>query len=186
MFLIGPRKGNPRRNKDATLRAVKATGTELGVITHERTMKEVEAGWITTPVPVSTAPPMVPITPRYAIPEQHGNYAEKVRLIDDFRASGVNSTVSVADTCVPDGLDSLLAMCTNYQRLLVGRRVLVCSVDFSHAYKNIPLPVSQEHFASIVSPNREGEPLVGRLRTQPLARQERPPTGLGLPRYSSS
>ena len=95
-------------------------------------------------------------------------------MIDDFRASGVSSTASVSDTNIPDGLDSLLAMCSAYQRLVRGRRVLVCSVDFSHAYKNIPPPVEQEHFASIIFPNKEGEPLVGRLRTQPLGSSRAP------------
>ena len=95
----------------------KATGTALGNECHERTMKEVEVGWITTPIPVSQVPSNVPLTPRFAHPEQHGNQATKIRLIDDFRISGVNSTLSMNDTSIPDGLDALLAMCTGYQKL---------------------------------------------------------------------
>ena len=85
-----------------------------------------------------------------------------------------NHTVGVVDTNIPDGLDGFLAMCTAYQRILNGRDLLAMSLDFSHAYKHVPLLKSQEEFASIIFAQPEGEPLVATLRTQPFGPSRAP------------
>ena len=133
------KKSIPKLNAINIAMVVKTTGTKLATECYERTMKEVADGWVADPVPVSAVDANRPLTPRYAAPEQHGNGHKKIRLIDDFRASGVNDTVSVADKRIPDGLDGFLATCSAYQRLLEGRELLACSVDFAHAYKRAPL-----------------------------------------------
>ena len=140
----------PERNKLNIARVVKSQGSAAANACYEKSMEEVKAGWLSEPIPLSQADPKWPLTPRYAQEEQHGNQAKKIRLIDDFRASGLNNTVSANDTNIPDGLDSFVAICSNYQRMLQGRTLMACSVDFSHAYKHVPLLQSQEEFAKIV------------------------------------
>ena len=46
----------------------------------------------------------IPLTPRFDRPERHGvGEVGEIRLIDDFKASGVNDLLSSVDTCVPNG-----------------------------------------------------------------------------------
>ena len=103
-------------------------------------MDDSKEGWITEPIPLSAADTKRPRAPRFAIPEQHWNSPEKFRAIDDFRASGLNDTVSVSDANIPQGLDGFIAICSARQRLLNHRELLAFSVYFAHAYKQVPLP----------------------------------------------
>ena len=164
----------PERNKINTERVKKSQGSAAANACFEKTMKEVEAGWVSVPIPLSQADPLWPLTPRYALEEQHGTQAKKIRLIDDFRASGLNNTVTVNDTNIPDGLDSFIATCSAYQRMLEGRTLLACSVDFAHAYKHVPLLQAHEDFAKIIFAQPKGEPLVASLRTQPFGSKKSP------------
>ena len=134
----------PERNAEAVERVRKDQGSDVARQIYEKTMREVAAGWISTPVPCSKVPASTPLTPRFAVEEHRVAGPPKIRLVDDFRASGVNSTLEVVDTSVPGGLDSFLALRTAHQRLLDGRRLLAFSVDFAHAYKHVPLLADQE------------------------------------------
>ena len=69
-------------------RVAQSTGTATGLTCVEETMGAVEAGVITPTAPVISAAPVVPITPRYATPERHGDSAPNVRLTFRIRASG--------------------------------------------------------------------------------------------------
>ena len=175
-------EGARARNAANIRRARKHQGTRLGKACYEKTMIEVAAGWISTPVPVSEVHPSVPLTPRFALGQDRTPGAE-IRMVGDFRASGVNFALSLVDTSIPDGLDSILALRSAYQRALGGRRLMACSVDFAHAYKHIPLLASQAELASIVFPNIEGEPLVGRLRTQPFGSSRAPANWARVPEF---
>ena len=55
-----------------------------------------------------------------------------------------------------------------------ARRALLRPVAFPREYKNTPPLDGQGDFAPTVCPNLEGEPLVGRLRTQPFASARAP------------
>ena len=133
------RKSIPKLNAANVERVVKSQGSDMAKECYRETMKEVKDGWVTEPVPLSAVGAKRPLTPRYAIPEEHWGVPEKIRLVDDFLASGLNDTVSASDTSIPQGLGGFLAMCSSYQRLLNGRELLACSVDFAHAYKHVPL-----------------------------------------------
>ena len=74
----------PERNKINVARIVKSQGTPAARACYEKSMKEVEAGWLSSPIPLSQADPSWPLIPRYAQDEQHGTQAKKIRLIDDF------------------------------------------------------------------------------------------------------
>ena len=75
-------------------------------------MGEVEKGWVSTPKPITDGiinP--IPLSPRFAIEEQHGNAAQKkIRLICDFKRSEFNSLLKLRDASAPNTLDTAFAV----------------------------------------------------------------------------
>ena len=68
------KEGIPARNKKIFDRVLKSQGSELTEICWQKTLSEVEQGWITPPVPVTDIMlQTIPLTPRYAISEQHNH-----------------------------------------------------------------------------------------------------------------
>ena len=96
----------PIRNKRNLERVQKTQGSPAALACWEKTLAEVAEGWVTMPVPLSNAMLNTTVlTPRYATTESHGGRPAKVRLIDDFRASGVNDVLTTHDANVPGNLD---------------------------------------------------------------------------------
>ena len=141
----------PVRNRKILDRVVNAAKSDLSEACWYRTLDEVKRGRVTTPVAVTNAVlNSVALTPRYAISESHGGRAAKVRLIDDFRASGINDTISVQDTNIPESLGVFLANLAFIRQLDPEQETRSFSLDFSHAYKHIPITETHREFASIV------------------------------------
>ena len=93
------KEGIPRRNAVIYDRMLKAQSSDLAEACWAKTLTEVESGWITEPIDVTdTMLRTIPLTPRYAISEQHGNNPQKIRMIDDFRASAINAIITTEDT----------------------------------------------------------------------------------------
>ena len=121
----------PRRNQTIIDRVLKTQGSELSLLCWEKTLAEVRAGWVTEPIDLNDAlAGSTPLTPRFAIREQHGEQKPKIRLIDDFRASEINAIVETVDTNIPDSLDVFTAL-TSYFKLVAPECQLMCStMDF--------------------------------------------------------
>ena len=97
------------------------TDKELNDLCRAKTTAEAEKGWVTAPQPLTRAIiDTGPLTPRYGTREQHGGQAEKIRLIGDFRASGIKRILTAPDTSIPEDLDSYLAGLMQYKRLHRG------------------------------------------------------------------
>ena len=135
-------------------------------------MAEVEAGWASTPVPITELDlTSTPLTPRYAIRDTNGG---KVRLIDDFRAIAANELVATVDTDIPDTLDAAPALSSLYEGLSPGIELTAFAFDFKHAYKNIPIPNDQHELATIILAPLAGPPMKALLRTQPFGAKRAP------------
>lgn len=66
------KKGTPERNAKIFDRVLKSQNTELNKACWEKTLTEIAEGWITEPIDVTEAMlQTIPLTPRYAISEQH-------------------------------------------------------------------------------------------------------------------
>lgn len=115
-----------------------------------------------------------PLTPRFGIPEQHGEGVLKIRTIDDFRASGINNILDTVDTSIPENLDVALACISLYKHLAPGCILNISSADFAHAYKHVPLTESQKDFATIVFCSPDGIVHSEVLRTQPSGSRRAP------------
>ena len=106
---------------------------------------------MTEPVDISeTVLGTATLTPRFAISEQHGDQAQKVRLIVDFRAPAINSIVETNDTCIPDTLGAFVAIASYLALVAPGCDLMCVAADFAHAYKHIPILDSQREFATIL------------------------------------
>ena len=146
------RRDMPARNAMIVNR-VKTDNDEISTKkVFEKSMAEAKKGWLSTPTVLTKATmDMSPLTPRFGQWERHGLSDWKVRMIDDFKVSGINNILSTEDTSVPENLDAGLARIALYKRLAPGCVLNVTSVDFAHAYKHIPLTESQKEFATIIS-----------------------------------
>ena len=166
------KKAIPSRNKEVVERAKKYQEHELASACWAKTLEEIKAGWASEPVPINDAIlGAIPLTPRFAA---QGKKGAKIRLIDDFSASGINDIVATIDTDVPENLDAMLALSNFYYKLNPDVSLQAFSVDFQHAYKNVPMCRHQGEFAQILLSPPEGELLVAELRTQPFGARRAP------------
>ena len=165
----------PLRNATIYDRIIKAQGSELSNIAYESTMAEVKKGWLAPPRPIT--PEILqntPLTPRFAIREQHGDQAEKIRLIDDFKASGLNLTLDMSDTCIPDALDSAITICRQFGVESPGQQLNIFTVDFKHAYKNVAVASRDLKYTSIIVAPPRGPPVACTLLVQPFGSRRAP------------
>ena len=169
------KRGIPKRNCDVIERVSKTQGTTLANACWEKTLKEVTAGWVTEPRDLTDEiAGILPLTPRYAIQEQHGLQESKIRMIDDFRASAVNAIVSTDDTNIPENLDVFAAIACYTKLVAPGCEVLCATLDFAHAYKHVPIHEDQKEFATILLAPPAGPLKVATLRTQPFGSKRAP------------
>ena len=75
---------------------------------------------------------------------------------------------------MPDNLNTMLATANFLKKLNPDACLLAFSVDFRHAYKNIPMCRLQGDFARIAVSPPHGEPLMAELRTQPFGARRAP------------
>ena len=169
------RRGIPERNIEVINRVSKAQGTDLPNACWGKTVEEVTAGWVTDPVDLTEDfAKTIPLTPRYAIKEQHGTQKQKIRLIDDFRASGANAIVGTDDTNIPENLDVFFAISPFLRLAAPGCNIKCATLDFPHAYKHVPIQENQKEFATIAIAPPAGSLGIATLRTQPFGSKRAP------------
>ena len=132
-------RGIADRARKVLLESVKSSGDQViddGV--YEATMKEREKGFIRGPINVEDVPSGGTLTCRFGV-----FLRDKVRPIDDYKASLVNSSVTQTEVVTLHGGDHIAGMGAAIIRSLVshGRHdALVAKCwDLAAAYKQIPL-----------------------------------------------
>ena len=93
---------------------------------------------------------------------------KKIRLIDEFRISGVDVVVAMSDAEIPHDLDAILATVALFQARSPCPPLRAFSTYYSRACKNAPLCRNQEEFATIALIPPDGSRESARLRPQPL------------------
>ena len=108
-------------------------------------------GWVSTPQPVTEEMiNSIPLSPRLAIEEQHGTATEKkIRLIDDFKRSEVNSLLKLHDASVPNTLDTMFAVARAFDLSWPSVAIMLTILDFAQAYKHIGVDAKSTRFAVI-------------------------------------
>ena len=104
----------------------------------KKTFEEVDAGWFEGPLALQSVPTTSPISRRFGLVQK-----EKVRLIDDFSAAGVNSCVNVFESPSLHTIDVVAAILaywngeTNKVGDSAGLRIR--TFDLSSAYRQLAL-----------------------------------------------
>lgn len=99
-----------RANRIGLLRSVRSSGDAfIDSEVYRKTLEELESGWLEGPHDPNSLPRDTVISRRFGILQNSGDTA-KVRLIDDFSASGVNSTVQVNSCTKLHALDVAAAL----------------------------------------------------------------------------
>ena len=101
-----------------------------------KTQDEVACGWLVGPIDPTELPSNAVISRRFGIKQGSGEKL-KVRLIDDFSASGVNSTVQVDSNAKLHTLDVVAALCMELLRLTPQKVWVGKTVDLSAAYRQL-------------------------------------------------
>ena len=114
----------------------------------KQTLEEVEAGWLEGPLSLQSVPATSPISRRFGLVQK-----EKVRLIDDFSASGVNSYVNVFESPSLHTIDVVAAMLAywNGEKNTVGNSagLRIRTFDLSSAYRQLALSAKGRESAYI-------------------------------------
>ena len=117
--------------------------SSLQLISWNKTMDEVSKGWMGKPEIVSEeALSTFFLTPRFVVKQQGPNNVIKHRMIDDFKANSINATVGYEESYKPQDLDYLFTLTQEYHMGATCPQLFLCSMDFCHAFKNIPLRCS--------------------------------------------
>eukprot|EP00435_Cladocopium_sp_Y103_P000415 s4522_g1.t1 len=146
-------------SRQAMLRAVGSSGDpELDQGLMEANLKEVNKGFILGPVSEAELPAGATLTRRFAVRQKN-----KIRPIDDYRASLVNSSVTQTEGVTVHAIDHIAAMIALWMRASVGSKkvggLTAKCWDLSDAYKQLPLSVHAfEHDAYLVvfDPSSQG------------------------------
>ena len=109
---------------------------DLGV--WQQTLEEVEAGWLEGPLPPDEIDPSEPISRRFGIRQ-----GAKIRPIDDFSASGVNSAASACESPALHTIDVLAALLSDWfvkaKSTETDSEVVARTFDLKSAYRQIGL-----------------------------------------------
>lgn len=144
------------------MESVKGSGdNELGAGVYNATLKERDKGFLKGPIDASDVPPGGTLTRRFGVHQR-----DKVRPIDDYKASLVNSSVTQVEMVTLHGVDHIAGLgaallkameCHGRSETLVGK-----CWDLAAAYKQIPLSdeaYNMDSYIVVFNPN-EGRPEV--------------------------
>ena len=126
---------------------------ELDVQLWEKTMSEVERGWMKGPLDWDTLPQGASVSRRFPLAQ-----TGKVRPIDDLSQSQVNATVSTYEQATVDGPDVICSLAIHMMKCLANKgfptKLLGRSLDLSSAYRQLAIADdSKDHaFLSVYDP----------------------------------
>ena len=132
-------RGVADRARSALLMSVKSSGdakVDQGVL--RATLKERDLGLLAGPIEASTIPRGATLTRRFGVLQK-----DKVRPIDDYKASLVNSSVTQVEVVTLHGIDHIASLGAAMLNAGAGSRdkmeLVAKCWDLASAYKQIPL-----------------------------------------------
>ena len=150
----------------AIFNSTRSSGSpELDAEVYRKTQVELDEGWITGPYDLGELEVGAVLNRRFGLQQ-----ANKVRLIDNFSGSGVNSTVQVCESPKPHTTDGVAAVCSRLLQNCDGESdVLGAAYDLKSAYRQVGLLPRARKFAYIAVYNPDlKKPEVYRLVAVPF------------------
>ena len=156
--------------RDSILASVKSSGSaELDELLFQATEKEILKGYLEGPVPLTSVPTGGTLTKRFPVRQR-----TKVRPIDDYRASLVNSSVTQPEGVSVHTADHVAAMIAlwmqRHERHGKSSALLAKCFDLEDAYKQVPLSDAAyelDSYLAIFNP-RVGKAQVYRQKVLPF------------------
>ena len=156
--------------RDSLLQSVASSGDrELDSQLYAATLKEVTKGYLQGPVNPDSIPKGATLTKRFGVKQKN-----KVRPIDDYKASMVNSSVAQSETATVHTIDHISALIACFLKVSneKGRnsRLAAKTWDLKDAYKQIPLSdqaYAQDSYLAVYNPS-SGEAEVFQQKVLPF------------------
>eukprot|EP00435_Cladocopium_sp_Y103_P002792 s5825_g1.t1 len=157
------------QSRVSLLSTVRSSGdSDMDSEIFNKTLAELDCGWLDGPYEVSDLPKDAVINRRFGIKQQSGEKV-KIRLIDDFSASGVNATVQVESANKLHTLDVVAALCLELLRFSTGQQWVGKTVDLSSAYRQLGVSPKSKWlaFIAVYDPPTDG-PKVFSMKALPF------------------
>lgn len=158
-----------KASRVAMLSTIRSSGDgELDESVFAKTMEELECGWLEGPIDPCDLPDGSVVSRRFGIKQASGD-SWKVRLIDDFSASGVNDTVQVETATKLHTLDIAAALCMELMKVSGDCQWMGKTIDLSAAYRQLGVAPSSKwvSFIAVYDP-RDDKPKVFAMRALPF------------------
>ena len=107
--------------------------------------------------------------------ESHGDGPPKIRLVDDYKISGIHATLDLLETSAPGALNTTLLMSRTHAHSWKQVSLLMVIADCAHAYKRLGVDFSQPFLAHVEILAPTGIPMYASLNTQPFGSAWGPP-----------
>ena len=154
------------RDKSATLvRVSSSPNPSTDGAVWQKTMDEVERGWLVGPLSPNSVPNHCPLSRRFGVVQ-----GPKVRCVDDFTRSSVNLAVQVTESPKPHTVDVLSSLMVENMTVCPGGEPWVArTFDLRDAYRQCAVAPGSSQFAHIAVRNpSNGEASIFRMLALPL------------------
>ena len=112
---------------------------QIDDVVWQKTMEEVDRGWLLGPLPPGEVPANQPISRRFGLKQKRG----KIRLIDDYTESGVNTCVTSVESPVLHTIDVGCALIALWFNMCSDKglnpQLVARTFDLTSAYRQIAL-----------------------------------------------
>ena len=154
------------RDKSAMLTRVASSSNPLtDNAVWDKTISEVEKGWLKGPLPPHAVPNHYPLSRRFGVVQ-----GPKVRCVDDYTRSSVNLAVQVTESPKPHTVDVLSSLIIEAMNTCPGGEPwVVRTFDLCDAYRQCAVSPSSSQYAHIAVRNpHDGEAAIFRMLALPL------------------
>ena len=121
---------------------------QLDIELWSKTILEVEKGWLVGPLSWDDLPETSVVSKRFPLVQ-----GEKLRPIDDYSRSQVNSAIYIYEQVTTDGIDVVAAMISHHMKMLTdsGRssELVGRSLDLSAAYRQLCISEESKLFSYV-------------------------------------
>ena len=158
-----------KASRGAMLSSIRSSGDpEIDAAVFEKTLEELSCGWLAGPFEASDLPADAVISRRFGIRQSSGE-GSKIRLIDDFSASGVNDTVQVESASKLHTLDVATALCLELLKTSRHDVWLGKTFGLASAYRQLGVAPGSYwvSYIAVFDPNSQ-EPKVFAMRALPF------------------